>query len=837
MSSRYNHKVVEKKWQQVWSDKKIFKTKADKNKKKYYVLEMFPYPSGKIHMGHVRNYTLGDVVARYKRMRGFNVLHPMGWDAFGLPAENAALTEKKHPESWTYQNIKTMKSQLLQMGLSLDWDKEIATCHPEYYKHEQKFFIDMVKAGLAYKKEAEVNWDPVDKTVLANEQVIDGRGWRSGALVEKKKLSQWFLKISKYSDELLNDLDNLNNWPNKVKIMQSNWIGKSVGAEIDFKISEKESYITIFTTRPDTIFGATFLALSTEHELINEISKNNSELQKFIKECENINADKDKRGFNIGLSVDHPFINGKKLPIFVANFVLKEYGLGAIFGCPAHDQRDLDFANKYNLDVIPVVKPININEGEFKIVSDAYTENGIIINSEFLNGLNIEDAKNKIISELENKRIGKKKVNFKLRDWGVSRQRFWGCPIPVIYREDGEILPVEEDELPIKLPYVENFSESSSTLDNMSDWRETVCSKTGMKAYRETDTFDTFFESSWYFFRYCNARLDKPFDKKDIDYWLPVDQYIGGIEHAILHLLYSRFFTKALRDLGYFNLNEPFEGLFTQGMVTHITYKNEKGQWIEPKDVESNGSILKDNNNYNVETGKVEKMSKSKKNVVDPNDIIDLYGADTARWFMLSDSPPERDLQWTDTGIAASYKFINKLYDFIEKFKNHKSDTTNNPEVIMNLKIIINQVSKNIEAFQFNKAVAKIYEFVNILNNTLTKNVISKNDFEWVLKKLSIILQPFVPHISEEIWCELGNKTLCINEGWLDEVIKKESKLKIAIQINGKTKDIIEIDESISKDDVLMVVKNNNKIKKNLLGKSILREIFVPGKIVNFVVK
>ncbi len=837
MSSRYNHKVVEKKWQDIWSQNKIFQTSRDENKEKFYVLEMFPYPSGKIHMGHVRNYTLGDVVARYKKMKGYNVLHPMGWDAFGLPAENAALTEKKHPESWTYQNIETMKNQLLKMGLSLDWEREIATCHPEYYKHEQKFFIDMLKAGLAYKKEAEVNWDPVDKTVLANEQVIDGKGWRSGAVVEKKKLSQWFLKISKYSDELLNELDNLENWPNKVKIMQSNWIGKSIGAEIDFHVSESKIKIKIFTTRPDTIYGATFLAVSSEHELVTEISKNNSGLEKFIKDCENINPDKVKRGFDTGLFADHPFIEGKKLPIFVANFVLKEYGLGAIFGCPAHDQRDLDFAREYNLDVIPVVKPADTGESTFKITTEAFTDDGIMINSPSLNGLNIDDAKDKIIEQIEKKKIGRKKVNFKLRDWGISRQRFWGCPIPIIYREDGEILPVEETELPVKLPEIKNFTESSSALNNISDWKETVCPKTGLKAIRETDTFDTFFESSWYYFRYCNARLEKPFDKKDIDYWLPVDQYIGGIEHAILHLLYSRFFTKALRDLNYFNLDEPFKGLFTQGMVTHITYKNKSGDWIEPKDVEMVNGALKDNSGQEVITGKIEKMSKSKKNVVDPNDIINSYGADTARWFMLSDSPPERDLQWTDTGIAASFKFINKLYELVEKYKNHQSNNDENSKDINELKIIINEVAENIEAFQFNKSVAKIYEFVNILNDALLKNKLSQKNFKWSLEKLSIILQPFVPHISEEMWSSLGNQTLCINEIWALEDVIRKSEIKIAVQINGKTKEIIEVDDKFSKEKVLETVKLNNKIKKNLVGKNVVREIYVPGKIVNLVIK
>ena len=837
MSSRYNHKVVEKKWQDVWSDKKVFQTKIDESKEKFYVLEMFPYPSGKIHMGHVRNYTLGDVIARYKRMKGYNVLHPMGWDAFGLPAENAALIEKKHPENWTYQNIKTMKNQLLKMGLSLDWEREIATCHPKYYKHEQKFFIDMFKSGLAYKKEAEVNWDPVDKTVLANEQVIDGKGWRSGAVVEKKKLSQWFLNISKYSDELLKDLDNLESWPNKVKVMQSNWIGKSIGAEIDFQVTENNSKIKIFTTRPDTIYGATFLALSSEHELVTKISKNDDELKKFIKDCESLNPEKNKRGYNTGLFANHPFIKDKKIPIFVANFVLKEYGLGAIFGCPAHDQRDLDFAREYDIDVIPVVKPNDISEDTFKIGLEAFTDDGIIINSQFLNGLSVNDAKSKVIEEIEKKKIGKRKVNFKLRDWGISRQRFWGCPIPIIYREDGEILPVEETELPIKLPDMKTFSESSSTLNNIEGWKETTCPKTGMKAYRETDTFDTFFESSWYYFRYCNARSDKPFDKKDIDYWLPVDQYIGGIEHAILHLLYSRFFTKALRDLNYFDLDEPFKGLFTQGMVTHVTYKNKKGEWVEPKDIKRVNGILKDVNDQEVETGKIEKMSKSKKNVVDPNDIINLYGADTARWFMLSDSPPERDLQWTDTGIAASFKFINKLYQLVEKFKNYKSVHSENSEVINKLRAIVNEVSENIESFQFNKSVAKIYEFVNILNESLLKNKLSEDNFRWSLQKLSIILQPFVPHISEEIWSSLGNKKLCINENWpVENVIKKKS-LKIAAQINGKTKEVVEIEEGLPKEMVLKTIKESDKIRKNLLHKNIVREIYVPGKIVNLVIK
>ena len=833
---RYNFKTVEENWQNHWEKNKTFSTKLDKSKKKFYCLEMFPYPSGKIHMGHVRNYTLGDVVARYKRMRGFNVLHPMGWDAFGLPAENAAITEKKHPESSTYQNIETMKKQLLLMGLSLDWNREIATCHPDYYKHEQKFFIDMFNSGLAYKKEAEVNWDPIDKTVLANEQVIDGKGWRSGAIIEKKKLSQWFLKISKYSEELLKDLEELEDWPNKVKTMQSNWIGKSEGVEIDFKLINFQKKIKVFTTRPDTIYGATFIALSTDHELSKELLKNNKSLKDFINKCKTLNPDKVKKGFNTGLFVEHPFINEKKIPVYIANFVLIEYGLGAIFGCPAHDQRDLDFANEYNLEVIPVVKPIDLDEDKLLIKDVAFTDDGKIINSDFLNGLTTKEAKEKITAFLVESGVGVKKVNYKLRDWGISRQRFWGCPIPIIYREDGEMLTVKEEDLPVKLPEVEKFTESSSTLNNIGDWKETRCKKTGMRAVRETDTFDTFFESSWYFFRYCNSRSNKPFEREDIEYWLPVDQYIGGIEHAILHLLYSRFFTKALRDLGYFNLNEPFKGLFTQGMVTHQTFKNSKGDWVEPGEVENvNGTFLDKNKSF-VSVGKVEKMSKSKKNVVDPNDIINLYGADTARWFMLSDSPPERDLQWTETGIASSYKFINKLWEFIDKYKKYESKEKTNPNLLDKFKVLINNISEDIENFHFNKSVAKIYEYVNLLNDVVSKKNISEDDFSWSLKKLSLILQPFLPHISEEIWENLSTKSLCIDESWpVENIVGNNTKINIAIQINGKTRNVIEVEKDLDKKDIMKIIKADNKIKKYIEKKKINKEIYVPGKIVNIV--
>ncbi len=840
MSSRYNHRIAEKKWQDIWLNNNVFVSKTDKNKKKYYVLEMFPYPSGRIHMGHVRNYTLGDVVARYKKMCGFNVLHPMGWDAFGLPAENAAIIEKKHPGDWTYENISTMKDQLLKMGLSLDWNREIATCHPNYYKHEQKFFIDMFNSGLAYKKEAEVNWDPVDKTVLANEQVIDGKGWRSGAIIEKKKLSQWFLKISKYSEELLKDLEKLDQWPNKVKTMQSNWIGKSVGAEIDFDICEEKflnEKIKIFTTRPDTIFGATFIALSADHNITKKLLKDSDEIEKFVNDCKKTDPDKVKKGFKTKLYAKHPFIKEKKIPIFIANFVLIEYGLGAIFGCPAHDQRDLDFAKAYNLEIINVVKPDdnilpNINNDK------AYAEAGVVINSDFLNGLTTEEAKHKIIQVLEEKKIGTKKINYKLRDWGISRQRFWGCPIPIIYKKDGTMQAVEEKDLPVKLPVVNDFNENQNTLSNFNEWKE-YTSPSGEKFTRETDTFDTFFESSWYYFRYCSARSENHFETKDVNYWLPVDQYIGGIEHAILHLLYSRFFTKALRDLGYLNLDEPFKGLFTQGMVTHQTYQNLNGEWVEPKFVEMVDGGFVDKNNKKIKPGKIEKMSKSKKNVIDPNDIINLYGADTARWFMLSDSPPERDLQWTETGIVSSNKFINKIWDFAEKYKVYEINNKKNEseQDIEKLKTLINEVSKNIENFQFNKSVAKIYEFVNLLNELVTKQKISKESYLWSLKKLSLITQPFIPHISEEIWESLGFDGLCINQSWPVEKIEGvDLKIKIAVQINGKTRSIIEVNKADEKELVIKLAKDNSKINKYIVGNHIKKEIYVPGKIVNIVI-
>ena len=838
MLSRYNHKVAEKKWQNQWIDKKIFESKKDNNKKKYYVLEMFPYPSGKIHMGHVRNYTLGDVVARYKKLKGFNVMHPMGWDAFGLPAENAAITEKKNPEDWTYKNIQTMKGQLKSMGFSFDWKKELATCHPDYYKHEQGFFIEMFKKGLAYKKESEVNWDPVDETVLANEQVIDGRGWRSGAVIEKKHLSQWFLKTSKYSEELLENLNELKEWPDKVKTMQTNWIGKSVGAEINFNIInsiEKEKKIKIYTTRPDTLYGATFIAISSQHNLAKKLSEQDNTIKKFIKECEQSNPDKEKLGLNTGIRVEHP-ITKKHLPVYIANFVLMDYGLGAIFGCPAHDQRDLDFANKFNLDVIMVIEPIsNIK----KITDTAFTGEGKLINSDFLNGLDIESAKNKIIEFLQLKGFGSSKVNYKLKDWGVSRQRYWGCPIPILYREDGEIIPVSKKDLPVLLPKYNTENGVLKSLKDIEGWKKTICPETGMKAVRETDTFDTFFESSWYYLRFCNPRLNDAIDFEEVKYWLPVDQYIGGIEHAILHLLYSRFFTKALRDLNYLDLNEPFKGLFTQGMVTHRTFKNTKNEWLEPSEIIAHGEKILDLHGGVVSSGNIEKMSKSKKNVIDPTEIIELYGADTARWFMLSDSPPDRDLEWTERGVVSSYKFINKIWDIVERSSLYKPDLNKN--IINQLDgfdKIINEISINIESFHFNKSVAKIYEYVNLLSSLMGEENISEDELREAIKNLSIIIHPFIPHISEEIWEKTNNCGLCATANWpkTKKIIVLET-FKMPIQINGKTRSLIDVNKDDDKNLILERVMKDNKIIKNIENKEVVKTIFVKDKIVNLVVK
>ena len=849
MLERYNHKKVEAYWQKQWSDNNIFKSEAIKNKPKYFIMEMFPYPSGRIHMGHVRNYTLGDVVARFKKMKGFNILHPMGWDAFGLPAENAAIKEKKEPSLWTYSNIKVMRNQLQGMGLSIDWSREIATCHPEYYRHEQKFFIELFKKGLAYKKESLVNWDPVDQTVLANEQVIDGRGWRSGAEVVQKNLSQWFLKISSYSEELLDDLSHLSEWPEKVKTMQSNWIGKSEGLEIYFEIEKADNYknkkIKIFTTRPDTIFGATFCAISTKHPLAIEISNKNNSVKNFI-ENSNANEETEKIGIDTELKALHPF-NKTSIPIYIANFVLMEYGSGAIFGCPAHDQRDLDFANKYNLKIIPVVKPDEENLKDFKIDKESYIGDGKLINSDFLNGYTVSEAKKLVFEKLKSKGLAESKINYKLRDWGISRQRYWGCPIPIIYREDGEILAVEEKDLPILLPKNIKLTGRGNPLSQNDEWKKTKCPITGMNAVRETDTFDTFFESSWYFLRYCSPRDKNPFDLNSVNYWMPVDQYIGGIEHAILHLLYSRFFTKALRDLGYFNFNEPFSGLFTQGMVTHRTYSDGLNNWINPEDVsfdEKNKIHKNIRTNKNVVVGRVEKMSKSKQNVVDPKSIIEKYGADTARWYMMSDSPPDRDLEWTESGINGSFKFINKIWRLANNIKNYKENSTTDEnlenEFKKKLNEFIQKISLNISKFHFNKMVANIYELTNYAQQIYEKNALSKKIFISFIGTFCKLIHPVIPHISEEIWKLFKNRGMVAEQTWpnLEKVVIKEEteKVNIAIQICGKTREILNIEKDSEKNYVEQIALKNNKIKKYLTEKKIIKIIYVPNRVLNIVI-
>ena len=847
---RYNFKDIENKWQTFWEKNNSFKTETNKNKKKFYCLEMFPYPSGKIHMGHVRNYTIGDVLARYKHMQGFNVLHPMGWDSFGMPAENAARQNNLDPKDWTEQNISTMKNQLKKLGLSIDWSREISTCTPEYYKHQQKFFLDLFDKGLVYRKENYVNWDPVDQTVLANEQVIDGKGWRSGAVVERKKLNQWFFNITKFSEDLLSSLDNLKSWPNKVKIMQKNWIGKSFGCEIDFTIEghENENSVKIFTTRPDTLFGCSFLALSVDHPLAKKY-ENNKEFNNFKEECsktgttEEALAQAEKLGFKTDMMAINPLNSKNKVPVYFANFVLMDYGFGAIFGCPAHDQRDLDFALKYNLDVIPVVKP---NDGgqNFKIEKVAYTGGGKIINSEFLNDLKVPDESIlKTIKILEDKKIGKTKINFRLKDWGISRQRYWGCPIPIAYKENNEIVKVPLDKLPIKLPEKIDLNTKGNPLDFQEEWKKIIID--GEECTLETDTLDTFVDSSWYFLRFCSPnKSDQPYDIDDIKYWMPVDQYIGGVEHAILHLLYSRFFMQALSYKNdELNITEPFEGLFTQGMVCHETYKDENNKWLSPDEVSTEDGknyFLKKDNSKKVTVGPSESMSKSKRNTIDPEETIKNFGADAVRFFIMSDSPPEKDVQWSDQGIEASYKFIQKLWSLHLNIKNkihknEKSDDKENNELNKFTNIFIDKVSKNIEEFRYNVIIANFYEMYNflskIIQKPLDKNILV-NSYVNILK----IMMPLLPHIASECITQIKADT---DLRWpiADKKYLIEEMVNIVVQLNGKKRDVIQVKTNTSENELLEIISNNDKLKPYLLEKQILKKIFVPNKILNLIVK
>ena len=834
---RINFQAIENKWQKKFSKEKLYNRSGEK----FYCLEMFPYPSGKIHMGHVRNYTIGDVLARYKFLNGFNVLHPMGWDAFGLPAENASKLNNLHPKEWTKKNIQTMKSQLKMLGLSIDWDLEISTCDKEYYKHQQELFIDFYNNGLISRKETYVNWDPVEKTVLANEQVINGKGWRSNAIVERKKLSQWFFNITKFSDVLLKDLDGLKGWPEKVKLMQKNWIGKSFGCEIEFEIIEKKEKINIFTTRPDTIFGATFIALSVDHPLSSDFI-NDKKFKNFKNECnktgttEEALANAEKLGFKTGLSAKHPFIKNKKIPVYFANFVLMDYGSGAIFGCPAHDQRDFDFAKKYNLEIIRVVSDGNTDQD----LNEAFVGHGKIVNSDFLNGLEVDKGKKKIIEEIEKKKIGVKKTLYRLKDWGISRQRYWGCPIPMIYLEDGTVVPVDKSELPIELPHDIDLNSSGNPLDSHPKWKFTVEKRTGKKAIRETDTLDTFVDSSWYFLRFCSPdHKSSPFDIKKINYWMPVDQYIGGIEHAILHLLYSRFFTKGINKC-HTNLNfeEPFKNLFTQGMVCHESYKDKDGNWLYPHEIEKdqNKNCIKKSDKSKVIVGAAESMSKSKKNTIDPETMVNLYGADAVRWFILSDSPPEKDVQWSDTGVVSANKFLQRIWNLNFSIRKREIKTFNKSvekKFLNEINNYIFKIDNSINEFRFNVSIALFYEVYNVLKNYIDKEIDNKLFTESMIKIMKLMI-PFVPHLANEC-LELHN---CKTKDKWPKVDEKNiiNEIKMAVQVNGKTRDVLIVEKNLLEEQINQMVNKMSKAKKFIENKKVKKTIFVKDRIINYII-
>ena len=843
---RYNFKSTEDKWQKFWDERKTFLTKIDKDKEKFYCLEMFPYPSGKIHMGHVRNYTIGDVLARFKILEGYNVLHPMGWDSFVMPAENAARQNNLSPKIWTETNIANMKMQLKKLGLSIDWEREISTCSPDYYKHQQEFFLELYDKGLVYRKEQYVNWDPIDQTVLANEQVIDGKGWRSGAVVERRKLNQWFFNITKFSSELLEGLDNLVEWPNKVKVMQKNWIGKSFGCEIKFKIENSEQLDTIscFTTRPDTLFGMSFLAVSVDHPL-SKFYEKNDEFLRFKKQCsttgttEESIANAEKIGFRTDLLAINPLDENLKVPVYFANFVLMDYGLGAVFGCPAHDQRDLDFALKYNLNVTTVVSP-ELNKNDFKIEKKAYSGPGYICNSSYLNGLKCPDESIiKTIEHLEKNKLGIKKINFRLKDWGVSRQRYWGCPIPIMYDENGNPHKVPKDMLPVELPKIDKLEPAGNPLDKENKWKNININ--GKNYVRETDTLDTFVDSSWYFLRFCSAhKRDYGFDYNDAKYWMPVDQYIGGVEHAILHLLYSRFFMHAISYKNtQTNLKEPFKGLFTQGMVCHETYKDQKNNWISPEEIEIiNGKkVLKKNHSIEIKVGPSESMSKSKKNTIDPEKIINDYGADSVRLFILSDSPPEKDVQWSEEGIISSSKFIQKLWtlhlNIIKEInKNHKVNSGKSLLKFTNK--FIKKMKYNLNNFNYNVIIANLHEMHSYLykeiKNKYTPDMLLEN-----YKKILISLNPIIPHFSSECLDMIGLKE---NFQWpdYDEAVLVENYSNIVIQINGKKRGLIKTNKNIEESKLLEEIKKEKNIKKYLDNVDIKKKIYIPNKLINIII-
>jgi leucyl-tRNA synthetase len=845
---RYNFKVIEKKWQNIWKEEDRFKASLDSNKKKFYCLEMFPYPSGRIHMGHVRNYTIGDVLARYKALQGYNVLHPMGWDSFGMPAENAARQNNLDPKSWTEKNITTMKNQLKKLGLSIDWSREISTCSPYYYKHQQKLFLELFDKGLVYRKENYVNWDPIDQTVLANEQVIDGKGWRSGALVERKKLNQWFFKISNFSNELLDGLDSLKNWPEKVKTMQRNWIGKSYGCEINFKVKSDLPIdnIKCFTTRPDTLFGMSFLAISIDHPISKHFAKDDRFI-KFQKECsktgttEESIAQAEKVGFKTNIFAINPLDKKTLVPVYFANFVLMDYGFGAVFGCPAHDQRDLDFANKYGLKILPVVRPDKKNN-EIIIKEKAYTGAGYLCNSKFLDGLIVPDESiSKTIDYLEKNKLGKKKINFRLKDWGISRQRYWGCPIPIAYDEQGNAIKIPIEDLPVKLPDNINLKTSGNPLDHEKNWKKIKID--GKNCTRETDTLDTFVDSSWYFLRFCSPLNEfSAFDSEEVKYWMPVDQYIGGVEHAILHLLYSRFFSHALSyNDQEFEQKEPFDGLFTQGMVCHETYKDENNNWLNPEEIYSNDGksfYTRKKPEEKVIVGKSESMSKSKKNTIDPEIMINSYGADAVRLFILSDSPPEKDIQWSDQGMQASFKFINKLFYLHQKIKdkiNQSYSEIEDKSLSQFTNKLIYKFEKNLDIFSYNVIIANLHEAYNFFNKEIEKDL-NKEEIIINYSKFLKIISPIIPHFSSECLEELK---ISDSEKWP----KKEKKylidenVNIVVQINSKKKIVLNMKKDIDENSLIQEIKKDLKINEILVKSNLIKTIYVKNKLINFIVQ
>ncbi|MEE9251645.1 MAG: leucine--tRNA ligase [Alphaproteobacteria bacterium] len=870
--SRYNFKETEAKWQAIWEERGCFRVADEPGRPKFYVLEMFPYPSGRIHVGHVRNYALGDVVARYKRARGFNVLHPMGWDAFGMPAENAAIEHKVHPAKWTYENIDHMRTQLKSMGLSYDWSREIATCSPDYYRHEQKMFLDFLEQGLAYRKESWVNWDPVDQTVLANEQVIDGRGWRSGAPVEKRRLAQWFLRITDFADELIEALDELERWPERVRVMQENWIGRSQGLRMFFRLQAPEgdgdaptappgarealertgAALEVFSTRHDTIFGATFCAIAPDHPLAEALAASNEALAEFIAECNRLGTGEEaieaaeKEGFDTGIKAHHPFIEGCELPLYVANFVLMEYGSGAIYGCPAHDQRDLEFARKYGLPVRPVVAPRDVDPAGFTIDDTAYLEDGVLINSDFLDGLSVAQAKEEVARRMEKAGSGERTVIYRLRDWGISRQRYWGCPIPVIHCDSCGAVPVPAEELPVTLPEDVSFDKPGNPLDRHPTWKHVGCPRCGAPARRETDTFDTFLESSWYFARFCSPKAEVPFTRTSVDYWLPVDQYIGGIEHAVLHLLYSRFFTRALKQCGYLDIREPFTGLLTQGMVCHETYRDQDGRLLFPEQVRrtAEGKVVHAEDGSPVTLGRSEKMSKSHKNVVDPAAIIESYGADAIRLFMLSDSPPERDLDWTDAGIDGAWRYINRLWrmvhDALPSLPPPGAAGNEGKGAAAGARRAIHKtiaaVSADLDRFRFNRAVARVRELTNLLAD------LEGEDDAWVrregIETVVRLIGPMMPHLAEELWQALGHETLLADMPWpeADPALLTDEVVTVAVQVNGKLRATMEVARDLDEEKTAEAALSIANVQKAIAGRRVRKKIVVPNRVINVVV-